>query len=95
MESESTVMVARLVDNELWYYGLYDTWDRAEKVAKELGNGVAFEIDTENINADMVAMLTEIQLEIEELWDNDSSYIEGVYDAEKIIQQKIEQLKEK
>ena len=45
--SESTVMVARLVDGELWYYGLYDTWERAEEVAKELGNGVVFEIDTE------------------------------------------------
>lgn len=45
--SDSTVMVARLVDNELWYYGLYDTWERAKEVAKELGNGVVFEIDTE------------------------------------------------
>jgi hypothetical protein len=41
-------MVARLVDNELWYYGLYDTWERAEEVAKELGNSVVFEIDNEN-----------------------------------------------
>lgn len=47
IESESTVMVARLVDNELWYYGLYNTWERAKEVAKELGNGVVFEIDTE------------------------------------------------
>lgn len=47
IESDSTVMVARLVDGELWYYGLYDTWERAEEVAKELGNGVVFEIDTE------------------------------------------------
>jgi hypothetical protein len=46
--SDSTVMVARLVDGELWYYGLYDTWERAEEVAKELGNGVVFEIDTES-----------------------------------------------
>lgn len=48
--SDSTVMVARLVDGELWYYGLYDTWERAEKVAEEvakkLGNGVVFEIDS-------------------------------------------------
>ena len=43
--------------------------------------------------AGIVAMLTEIQLEIHELWDNDPSYIEGVYDAEKIIQQKINELK--
>jgi len=45
--SESTVMVARLVDTELWYYGLYDTWDRAEEVAKELGNGVVLEVNVD------------------------------------------------
>lgn len=45
--SDSTVMVASLVDGELWYYGLYNTWERAKEVAKELGNGVVFEIDTE------------------------------------------------
>ena len=46
--SDSTVMVASLVDGELWYYGLYNTWERAEEVAKELGNGVVFEIDNES-----------------------------------------------
>lgn len=45
IRSESTVMVARLVDSELWYYGLYDTWERAEEVAKELGNGIVFEVE--------------------------------------------------
>lgn len=50
IESDSTVMVARLVDNELWYYGLYDTWDRAEIVAKTLGNGVVLEIDSSENN---------------------------------------------
>lgn len=50
--------------------------------------------DYENrLKADMVAILTEIQLEIHELWDNDPSYIEGVYDSEMIIQQKINALK--
>jgi hypothetical protein len=48
--SESTVMVARLVDTELWYYGLYDTWERAEEVAKELGNGVVLEVDNGKID---------------------------------------------
>ena len=48
IRSDSTVMVARLVDNELWYYGLYDTWERAKEVVKELGNSVVFEIDNEN-----------------------------------------------
>ena len=45
--SEDRVMVARLVDSELWFYGLYATWDRATEVAKELGNGVALEVETE------------------------------------------------
>ena len=51
--------------------------------------------DYENrLKADMVAMLTEIQLEVHELWDNDPSYIEGVHDSEMVIQQKINSLKE-
>ena len=45
------------------------------------------------LKADLVAMLTEIQLEIQELWDADPSYIEGVYDSEMVIQQKIDKLK--
>ena len=48
IENEDKVMLARLVDSELWYYGMYATWERAEEVAKELGNGVVFEIDNEN-----------------------------------------------
>lgn len=44
--------------------------------------------------ADMVAILTELQLEVHELWDDNADYIEGVYDSEKIIQQKINALKE-
>ena len=48
IRSESTVMVARFVDTELWYYGLYDTWERAKEVAKELGNGVVLEVDNGN-----------------------------------------------
>jgi hypothetical protein len=47
IENEDKVMVARLVDSELWFYGLYATWDRAEEVAKELGNGVVLEVETE------------------------------------------------
>ena len=45
--NEDNVMVARLVDSELWYYGMYATWERAEEVAKELGNGVVLEVETE------------------------------------------------
>jgi hypothetical protein len=37
-------------------------------------------------------MLTEIQTEISEHWDNDPSYIEGVYDSEMVIQNKINAL---
>lgn len=48
IRSEDNVMVASLVDSELWYYGLYATWERAEEVAKELGNGVILEVDNEN-----------------------------------------------
>ena len=48
IRSESTVMVARLVDTELWYYGMYATWERAEEVAKELGNGVILEVENGN-----------------------------------------------
>ena len=59
--------------------------------------------DYENrLKADMVAMLTEIQLEIEELYpkarktyrDGLISYCEGVDDSREIIQQKIDALKE-
>ncbi len=42
--SENTIIVANLVDSELWYYGMYATWERAEEVAKELGNGVVLEV---------------------------------------------------
>ena len=50
IESEDIVMVARLVDSELWYYGLYATWERAEEVAKELGNGVILEVEDGKID---------------------------------------------
>ena len=48
IENEDHVMVARLVDSELWYYGMYATWERAEEVAKELGNGVVLEVEDGN-----------------------------------------------
>lgn len=37
-------MVARLVDSNLWYYGHYNTMDRAAEVAVALGNGVVLGI---------------------------------------------------
>ena len=48
IENEDKVMVARLVDSELWYYGMYATWERAKEVAKELGNGVVLEVEDGN-----------------------------------------------
>lgn len=38
-------MVARLVNATLWYYGLYNTMERAAEVAVELGNGVILGIN--------------------------------------------------
>ena len=45
IKTEDKVMVARLVDSELWYYGMYATWERAKEVAKELENGVVLEVE--------------------------------------------------
>ena len=47
--SEDRVMVARLVDSKLWYYGMFATWEKAEQVAKDLGNGVVLEAETEDV----------------------------------------------
>ena len=40
---ETGFIVARLVDSELWYYGVYETQERAEEVAEALGNGVVLQ----------------------------------------------------
>ena len=37
-------LVARVVDGELWYYGLYERKDRADKAAAEIGNGIVVEV---------------------------------------------------
>lgn len=37
-ELRTGYMVVRLVNATLWYYGLYDTMDRAAMAAVELGN---------------------------------------------------------
>lgn len=39
--------VARLVDGELWHYGIYESETRAKYVAKEIGNGVVLEVSDE------------------------------------------------
>lgn len=45
--NENKIIVARLVDSELWYFGMFATWEKAEQVAKDLGNGVVLEVETE------------------------------------------------
>lgn len=37
---ENGYVVARQVDGELWYYGTYETEERANEVATMLGNGL-------------------------------------------------------
>lgn len=37
-------LVCRVVDGELWFYGLYDLKDRADKAAAEIGNGIVVEV---------------------------------------------------
>lgn len=45
-------MVARLVNSNLWYYGFYDTMDRAAEVATSLENGLVLGLyRKENVNA--------------------------------------------
>lgn len=40
---EYVYIVVRLVDNEFWFYGAYDTLNFSSKVAAELGNAVVIE----------------------------------------------------
>ena len=47
IEIEAKFMVARLVDTDLWFYGLYDTKERALEVASKLGNGLVMEVDND------------------------------------------------
>lgn len=37
-------MVVRQGARELWYYGTYETEDKAKEVALEIGNGLYFEV---------------------------------------------------
>lgn len=41
---ENGFLVCRVIDGELWYYGLYDLKDRADKAAAEIGNGIVVEV---------------------------------------------------
>ncbi len=35
-------LVARYVELTLWYYGFYDSYERALMAASEIGNGIVF-----------------------------------------------------
>jgi hypothetical protein len=37
-------IVARLVDNELWYYGRYKTYEKAFDVAEQFENAIVAEV---------------------------------------------------
>lgn len=41
--NEPGFIVSRLVDNELWFYGIYPTRERAEEVAEIVGECVVCE----------------------------------------------------
>lgn len=79
------------------YFDLIDSAPTVEAILKD-------QYET-RLKADMVAMLTDIQLEIKELWDNrydvwlDNQYYIGKSDTlgevDDIIQQKIDALKSK
>ena len=39
-EGKAKYVVARLVEGKLWYYGRYETTERANEVAQEFDNGL-------------------------------------------------------
>lgn len=41
-------VVARLVDNQLWYWGSWDDGKEAERVARTFENGVVIDTDYED-----------------------------------------------
>lgn len=82
------------------------TYRKAVEIADDMPTIEAIPKDQyeTRLKADMVAMLTDIQLEIKELWDNrydvwlDNQYYIGKSDTleevDEVIQQKIDKLKE-
>ena len=42
-DSFEAYIVARVCENELWYYGTYAEASRAEYVANEIGNGIVLQ----------------------------------------------------
>lgn len=43
-------VVARHINTELWYHGTYDTLERANGVARDLGNGLVIGMSKEGGN---------------------------------------------
>lgn len=43
-DTKDGFMVVRNCDAELWYYGLYDTEERALQAALEIGNGFVVKV---------------------------------------------------
>jgi hypothetical protein len=73
-------------------YSAKDLWayeDMLYTLQSALNTAKVYEVFTKD---EVITMLTEIQTEISEHWDNDPSYIEGVYDSEMVIQNKINAL---
>jgi hypothetical protein len=47
--SRTGFVCARVSQTELWYYGCYETYERASEVALELGNGIVVEVPNESV----------------------------------------------
>ena len=46
--TEKGLMVVRLVDASLWYYGIFEDFKQATDVAEIIGNGLVLEVNNDN-----------------------------------------------
>jgi hypothetical protein len=46
--TEKGLMVVRLVDTSLWYYGIFEDFKQATDVAEIIGNGLVLEVNNDN-----------------------------------------------
>lgn len=46
--TEKGLMVVRLVDTSLWYYGIFEDNKTATDVAEIIGNGLVLEVNNDN-----------------------------------------------
>ena len=95
--------MGRLIDADVlseeidsWGMNIYEPSDFTDAIDDAPTVEAIPKADYENrLNADMVAMLTDLYMEIEELdTPSDDSYDAGIVDCEKLIQEKINSLKE-